>query len=84
MNAKRFFVYGLGFIIGLLCVVSIIILIIEPDSQNEPADLFEMSLEELMEIEITTVSQKDAKVIKIPLSEDIFNTDYPFNHSSIL
>ena len=84
MNTKRFFVYGLGFIIGLLCLVSIIILLVEPNSQSKSDDLFEMSLEELMEIEITTVSQKDAKVIKIPLSEDIFNPDYPFNHPSVL
>lgn len=84
MNTKRFFIYGLGFIVGLLCMVSIIILLTESKLQSEPANLFEMSLEELMEIKIPTVSQKEAKVIKIPLPEEIFYSDYPFNHRSIL
>jgi len=84
MNTKKFFVYGFGFIIGLLCLVSIIIFLKEPKLQNEPSDLFEMSLEELMEVEVTTVSQKEAKFIKILPPEEIFHPDYLLNYRYVL
>ena len=84
MITKKCFIYGLGFAVGLLCLVSIIILLTESNSQSEPANLFEMSLEELMEIEITTVSQKKTKAIKtLPIDDFIF-PDLYFDNSHIL
>jgi len=69
MFQKLRLICGFLVIIGFVSLLSIFMALPEIKNTNEEINLFDMSLEELMEMEVTVISHKEKKAALIPLTQ---------------
>jgi len=73
---KHLDIQQLRLILAFLVLTTICIPVFseQPDA-NEPEDLFEMSIEELMDVEVTTVSKKEDTLFKSPAAITVITSE---------